>query len=124
MSLVELLDDCARRGIVLWTEGDKLQVRGPAGAVTQELQEALRRHKSELMVRLQSGAAPERAPRNGTTRPLSLVQQGLWFLHRLDPATLPAYNIRKAIELEGALERGVVGRLPEHGDSVAAHVVQ
>ncbi len=104
MSLVELLDDCARRGIVLWTEGDKLQVRGPAGAVTQELQEALRRHKSELMVRLQSGAAPERAPRNGTTRPLSLVQQGLWFLHRLDPATLPAYNIRKAIELEGALD--------------------
>ena len=96
MSIVELLEDCARRGIVLWTEGEKLQVRAPAGAVTQELQDALRRHKSELMVKLTGG--------NGTGRPLSPVQQGLWFLHRLDPATLPAYNIRKAVEIDGPLD--------------------
>ena len=56
MTVAELLDDCTRLGIVLWVEGDALQVRGPLAAATPALQEALRRHKPELMRRLQTGA--------------------------------------------------------------------
>jgi amino acid adenylation domain-containing protein len=101
MTLAELLADCKRLGIVLWAEAGKLQVRGPAAADTPALREALRRHKPELMRRLQpaGGAAAAEGP-----LPLSPGQQALWFLHRLDPATLPAYNIRKTIEIDGALD--------------------
>ena len=35
---------------------------------------------------------------------MSIGQQGLWFLHRLEAGTLPAYNIRKAVEIEGPLD--------------------
>ena len=39
--------------------------------------------------------------------PLSFAQQRLWFLDRLSPGE-PAYNIAGAIELRGALDRGVL----------------
>ncbi len=34
MTVAQLLDDCARLGIALWAEGDKLNIRGPAAAAT------------------------------------------------------------------------------------------
>jgi amino acid adenylation domain-containing protein len=144
MTVAELLDDCARLRIVLWVEGDKLQVRGPLAAATPALQEALRQHKPELMRRLQGGgavpvpapapAARAHVPRADVPLPLSPGQQGLWFLHRLDPGTLPAYNIRKAIEIDGPLDiarwqsafRAVVARhetLRSRFESAAEHPV-
>lgn len=106
----QLLDECVRRGIALWAEGDKLQVRGPAGSVDDAMRDVLSRHKDALMALLQgrastvtaSGAAG--AGSGAASEPLSHGQQGLWFLHQLDPATLPAYNIRKALEIEGDLD--------------------
>ena len=109
MTVTEVLDACARRGVVLWVEEDALQVRGPAGSVTPEMEQALRRHKAAVMARLGagvvSGPSPATAaPPSDLPRPLSIGQQGLWFLHRLEPATLPAYNICKAVDIDGPLD--------------------
>ncbi|HEX8615949.1 MAG TPA: amino acid adenylation domain-containing protein, partial [Thermoanaerobaculia bacterium] len=106
--MIDLLDDCARRGITLSVEGDKLQVRSPQGVLTPELQAELRAHKAEILGRLRRSDASlvplSRTTRGSEPRPLSVVQQSLWFLHRMDPATLPAYNLRRAFEIEGALD--------------------
>ncbi len=108
MTLLELLEDCARQGIELAPDGDKLLVRAPHGGITPELNSALQRHKHDILGRLRR--SPENfvslsaTPRHSDTQSLSLAQQSLWFLHRLDPATLPAYNIRKAFVLEGAID--------------------
>ena len=119
MTVGDVLDRCAERGVVLWVDGDTLQVRGPAGSVTPEIEQALRRHKAAILSRLQSPgeatpaaatlpatapAAPPAATPAEATRPMSIGQQGLWFLHRLEAGTLPAYNIRKAVEIERPLD--------------------
>ena len=44
------------------------------------------------------------APASGTTAPLSLVQQRLWFLDRLQPGN-SAYHLAWAVELHGDLDR-------------------
>src|SRR5687767_13165883 len=104
MTVAQLLDDCARLGIALWAEGDTLHVRGPATAGTPALQDALRQHKPELLRRLQTGGTTPGGTSGSTVPaparradaplaplpalpplPLSPGQQGLWFLHRLDP---------------------------------------
>ncbi|WP_408637761.1 amino acid adenylation domain-containing protein [Nocardia bovistercoris] len=60
-----------------------------------------------LAGRVQAGAGRERAPLARGLRPeripLSLVQQRMWVLNRLDPGS-PAYNIPLAIRLTGALD--------------------
>jgi len=108
MTLLELLDDCARHGITLTADGDKLQVRAPQGVLTPELQDHLHQHKREILSRLrragQNLVPLARAQRSGGIHQLSLIQRSLWFLHRMDPASLPAYNIRKAFVLEGLLD--------------------
>src|SRR4029450_13872209 len=43
-----------------------------------------------------------RQPREGGALPVSLAQQRLWFLDRLEPGS-PLYNIPSAIEVEGRL---------------------
>ncbi|MEO8033843.1 MAG: amino acid adenylation domain-containing protein, partial [Acidobacteriota bacterium] len=108
MTLLELLDDCARKGIILTADGDKLHVRSSNGDVTPEMQSELRRHKPELLVRLGRPGSnlitPARSAHASEWQPLSLAQQSLWFLHQMDPATLPAYNIRKAFVVNGPLD--------------------
>jgi hypothetical protein len=49
MTPMKLLTECRRRGIELSVNGDKLRVEHPQGAVTDEIREALRRHKPALM---------------------------------------------------------------------------
>jgi len=44
-SVVELLDKARKRGIVLEPDGDWLFYRGPTGAMTPELRDALTQHK-------------------------------------------------------------------------------
>ncbi|MBM3778474.1 MAG: amino acid adenylation domain-containing protein [Acidimicrobiia bacterium] len=136
MTVAELLDDCRRLGIALWAEGDRLHIRGPAAAATPALQDALRQHKPELLRHLLAAGGPAPAPAAASDAPLPLSpgQQALWFLHRLDPETLPAYNIRKAIAIDGALDidrwqtafRAVVARheaLRTRFDSPSGHPV-
>jgi hypothetical protein len=109
VTLLDLLDDCARLGVTLAADGDTLQVRAPEGKLTPALRDGLRAHKPELLLRLRHSPASAEAPlpradRNATAHPLSPVQQSLWFLGRRDPDSLPAYNIRKAFLLDGPLD--------------------
>ena len=112
MNLLKLLDECARLGVRLRAENGRLHMRAPAGAMTADLQEALREHKAALLERLQqrsngpasSGAVQRRELHPGEDLPLSLVQQSLWFLNRMEPDSLPAYNVRKAFKLQGELD--------------------
>jgi amino acid adenylation domain-containing protein len=109
VTLLDLLDDCARLGVTLAAEGDTLRVRAPKGNLTPELRQSLNEHKPSLLVHLRKEPAEvplPRADRDAATHPLSPVQQSLWFLGRRDPDSLPAYNIRKAFLFEGALDVG------------------
>ena len=54
MTAVELVRDLARRGVVLRVDGAVLRARGPAGAVTAELREAIAARRSEVLALLTS----------------------------------------------------------------------
>ncbi|HEX3731196.1 MAG TPA: amino acid adenylation domain-containing protein [Opitutaceae bacterium] len=102
---IALLDACAARGIALEpAPGGGLKVRAPAGALTSELQAALRAHKVELAALLGARAAAPipRAPRAGPL-PLSSAQGRLWFLIELDPQSSAAYHIVVVVRIRGPL---------------------
>jgi thioesterase domain-containing protein len=77
VSAAALLSELRRRDIHLSAEGSELRCSAPAGALTAELREQLRQHKSDLLVLLASAqavAAQARAivplQRNGTRTPV------------------------------------------------------
>ena len=109
MTLLEVLEDCTRRGVELHLAGEELGVSAPVGALTDALRDSLRLHKAELIGYLnRDRAAPgrpvEQAPADADRSRLSVAQRSLWFLHELDPASLAAYTIRQAIRIEGDLD--------------------
>src|SRR5437870_3304808 len=60
----ELLAELNRRDIALWLDGAELRVTAPAGALTDELRAALRRHRDSLLAAMRSAppataAAPQ-----------------------------------------------------------------
>jgi hypothetical protein len=59
MTPMQLLMECRRRGIELSVNGDKLRVVAEKGAITDELREALRRHKPALMELLRGPTAED-----------------------------------------------------------------
>jgi hypothetical protein len=59
MTPMQLLMECRRRGIKLSANGDKLRVVAEKGAITDELREALRRHKPALMELLRGPTAED-----------------------------------------------------------------
>ena len=109
MTLLQLLEDCTRQGVELHLTGEELRVSAPVGAMTEALRESLRLHKTELISHLSRVRPPARrriepAPPDTDRSRLSVAQRSLWFLHELDPASLPAYSIRQAIRLEGEID--------------------
>lgn len=52
MTPSELLAELERRGIILRPEGDAIHYTAPKGAMTDELREAIRRHKPEIIALL------------------------------------------------------------------------
>ena len=59
MTPMKLLTECRRRGIELSVNGDRLRVVAEKGAITDELREALRRHKPALMELLRGPTAED-----------------------------------------------------------------
>jgi len=59
MTPMQLLMECRRRGIELSVNGEKLRVEHPPGTVTDEIREALRRHKPALMELLRGPTAED-----------------------------------------------------------------
>jgi len=89
MTLPGLLDERARLGVKLWTQGGSLRVRAPKEIVTPALRSALEVHKGELLTHLSqtpavTGDAPASAaiaePAGGENQP-SRPQHRLWLLH-------------------------------------------
>jgi hypothetical protein len=59
LTAAEVLETASRRGVELFTEGDRLRYRAPPGALTPELREALISRRSELLALLQGlGRSP------------------------------------------------------------------
>jgi hypothetical protein len=65
MTAAQLLSELARQGFTLIAEGDGIRVR-PASRLTEELRQAVRRHKSELLVLLAGAGSSGPAPAPGS----------------------------------------------------------
>lgn len=110
-SAVDLLTQLRALGVHLALEGQTLRLNAPKGALTPELQAALRASKSEivtlLQARQQNGAGSSVAPIPRVPRkeqmPLSLAQQRLWFLDQMDPDSV-AYDLQAQLRLVGHLD--------------------
>ena len=121
MATIQILATLKKKNIQIWTEGGELRLRGPRGAITEEIRAEIAAHKGELLALLGDGAhgatVIERARRRNDL-PLSFGQQRLWFLDSLDPNSA-AYNISVAMHLQGPLN--VAAMQASLDDLVARH---
>jgi amino acid adenylation domain-containing protein len=91
VTIAPLLAELRSRDIQVRADGDRLQCNAPAGALTPELRDQLRRRRSEILAFL-------RGPGE-----LSFSQERLWFLDQLERGGA-AYVIALAFEMRGALD--------------------
>ncbi|CAM2063918.1 Amino acid adenylation domain-containing protein [Sulfidibacter corallicola] len=96
-SLSELWSLLERKQIHLWLEDDRLRFRAPRGALDTQLRERIAEAREALIAHLREQPA---AP----LEPLSLTQQRLWLLHRIEPVP-GLYNELSALELRGPFDR-------------------
>ena len=96
--LVALVDQARNAGVELWAEGDRLRFRAPPGALDEDVKQALRERKADVVRLLQREA--ESAV---TTGPIAANQQGLWLVHRLSPESA-AYNLAFSARILGDFE--------------------
>ncbi len=109
MNAYQLLELFDRHAVALEVEGDKLRCKAPRGFLTDEMLQALKLHKLELIALL-SGADPAAIPRCTEVQadyPLSFSQRQLWFLDQLEPGNA-FYNVPTAITLKGQLDVAVL----------------
>ncbi len=59
MNTTTLLDLLRSRGITLFVEGDRLRYRGPAGALTDDLRQAVAQNREGLLASLRRGTCPQ-----------------------------------------------------------------
>src|SRR5687767_2046244 len=116
MTTQELLSELLKLDIKLWMDGERLRYNAPQGVMTPELQAELVKHKTEIIVRLQSSAgpggldSPSIAPVERPAQvPLSFAQQRLWIVDQMQPGNV-AYNIFNAVRLRGALDVSALER--------------
>ncbi|HYH44687.1 MAG TPA: amino acid adenylation domain-containing protein, partial [Thermoanaerobaculia bacterium] len=111
-TVVDLFAELHALGIKLWLEGGELRFRAPRGALSDELKEALRSRREDIVEFLRSARESRQVPpvepadRHGVL-PLSFPQERLWFLEQWRPAGIAAaaYNIVEAVRLCGPLDR-------------------
>ncbi|MCG8312565.1 MAG: amino acid adenylation domain-containing protein, partial [Pseudomonadales bacterium] len=105
MSIVDFLSDLRRAGIHISLNEDKLKIKAPSGALTNEIKIELKHRKEEIIAFLQESSKvvdTSSIPvidRNGQL-PLSFSQQGLWFIDQMHPGSV-AYNMPFAVKLVG-----------------------
>jgi amino acid adenylation domain-containing protein len=120
-----LLSALRARDVTFWLEGDHLRLSAPKDAMTEELQAELRRRKGEIVAYLRGAEADagpsalRRAPRGAATA-LSFAQERMWFLQKLDPASV-AYNLQANVALPGRLDLRALDRCL--GELVRRHEV-
>ena len=99
---LEFLNYLREQGIQLYTDGERLRYRAPAGVLTPALREQLGQRKDELLRLLSQTSEP--APRiptdpNTLTAPLSSEQRRLWLLEQLGNGR--AYHVPFLLHLHG-----------------------
>jgi amino acid adenylation domain-containing protein len=117
LSFETLIDHLRTLDVQLWAEGDRLRFRAPQGALTDDLRDALKAQKDDILGFLRQaqgardGALPPiaRAPRDGDL-PLSSSQERLWFLEQWQQQAGTAYNLIDAVRLRGVPDVAVLAR--------------
>ena len=97
MHLSELLRQISERGIELWVEGSRLRFRGPRGALTPELREAIAAQRDAV-----TAAVRARAQSEVSLSPVSFNQRSLWFIHQEAPDSA-AYHVGFAGHISSAI---------------------
>ena len=114
MNVLDLLSQLRRAGIQLSLDGDKLKIKAPPGAVTEDIKSQLKEQKQQIIEFLQESQAQQvksefqvidRAGR----LPLSFTQQALWTMDRLNPGSI-AYNLPMAFKFTGDLDVSLLNR--------------
>jgi amino acid adenylation domain-containing protein len=104
-----LLAELRERGIRVRANGNRLVCDAPRGALTAEMQAAIRVLKTDLLRHLAtetvSTGLPELRPLpRGGPLPLGLVQRRMWLMDRLEPGST-VNNLPGAWRLTGSLQR-------------------
>src|SRR5262249_43287298 len=103
-SVDRLLNELRGLGVKVWVEADRLRYRSSTGTMTETLAYELRRHKAEIMARLEqtSGSGIHRIEDQDDYE-LSHAQRRLWVLSQLGDASV-AYNVGLRLLLQGRLD--------------------
>ncbi|QNH16238.1 D-alanine--D-alanyl carrier protein ligase [Xanthomonas sp. SS] len=113
MGIAELLHLLRTNRIAISAAGGRLKTAAPKNAITAELAELIRSHRTQLLEFLERASeqtdAPERIVPAPAMRayPLSFPQQRLWFIDRLQGGSAQ-YNIPIALRMIGQLEIGAL----------------
>ncbi len=134
MSAARLLTRLRAAGIELRSEGDRVVVNAPKGALTEALGDEIRRNKQELLTFLRLGAeslspggrasgriaraAVDPGPDGVLEARASFGQRRLFYLDQLEPG-LPVYNVPVAFHLAPEvdverLERALMALVSQH----------
>ncbi len=109
-NVISLLTDLDRLGIRLTIVGDQLKLNAPKGAITAELRQRVKQHKTALIALQQTPFAKGNTIPPASDEPYlpcSFAQQRLWLLDQLEPGSC-AYNIPIFWRIAGDLNIAVL----------------
>ncbi len=117
MTVLDLMSQLRRAGISLLLEADgQLRVKAAKGAMTPDWRARIKTNKQAIIDFL-GQAERSRGHRRPFIQPapnrdhgmLTYAQEGLWFLHRLEPESY-SYNLPLALRLNGLLDESTLRR--------------
>lgn len=124
MTVSEVLKECQKRGISLWTEGNGLFFSGPTAALTADLETAIEEHRVDLFLILSGLVQPEEAWSRG---PLGRLRQGksqmtvseiLGECRRRGIAIWAEGDELRCLFPEGTLTEDLSAAISEHGEEL------
>ena len=105
----QFLANLQTKGVKIWIDGDQLGCRAPKGVMTAEIQQELKKRKTEILAFLQeaqtatqSNSFPLVPVSRDEELALSFAQQRMWFLYQLDKES-PFYNESLQLRIVGKL---------------------
>ncbi len=135
LRVMDLLTSLRRQGVEIQLEGDRLRLRSPKGALSEEVRQSLSVRREEIVAFLRrarelttelkggSGHALRIRPvsRGPASRfPLSFAQERLWFLERLAPGS-PVYHMPLLLRFTGTVLPALLERVL--GEVIRRHEV-
>ena len=113
----DLLLELRSSGVQMWVDGDRLRYKAVKDALTPELLDRVKVHKTEIISFLKDATALAGAQlpqiveidRQHDRLPLSFAQQRLWFLHQFEPNS-SSNNMPVVVRIVGALDVEILER--------------